>query len=334
MTTPLTFAHLNAKDAHRIKVLHQEKQEQWQNHLKDVKLIPEFLTSKICHKSGKFLGHYDDVTLATYIANIGFERTVVVLSKMAIHYVSPDWLYTDAQGLEDLSVADPVGYYIYCLTKTQWTPEQKRSPQPQDVAELNVIRFEIENKIRSGELTLEQVIATNDVSRLRLSVAPGSKDLETIDRVDLENLSDPETIYSAVMSSFDQWVAKQRRKDNLPKKKKNHNPWNSNLTTAAIGSIRSKVKGYGGFANQKRASQAKETWSAEMYLIATEVDGILGDLDIEELKYRFKKQSDTERKIKENKQQAMSNVATKSGKPIINPKISFGKIKVRSTGKQ
>jgi len=325
MTTPqpLTFQHINAKDAFRLKSLYEEKQQNREKQFENVQRLPEFLTHRICHKSGKLINKYDYCELVTCLAAIGFERTIVVLSKQAIHHTAPEWLYTDPIGLEQLSVADPIGYYIFCLTKTQWTREQQRSPKPEDIWTLYETRREIENKLSNQELSIKQIIATNDVSRLRLSVAEKASDLQDIEKVDTTTLTDPVAIYTTVMNNFNTWLAAQRRNHNLPKKKKTHNPYNSNVSIQAINSIRHKVAGYGGFQKQKRASQSRDTWTADMYMLANDLDEILTYDDVEELKYRMKRKTDKERKEKEERLDKLSKSHTKSGKPIYNPKIKF-----------
>ena len=229
--------------------------------------IPHFLKYEICKKSGKLLREIPEDEIANLIYDIGLERAIVVLSKKAISHVSNRWVYTDGKGLTRLAVIDPVGYYIFCLTKTKNFAET-----PQGVFDMHKIRCDIEQKLMSGKETIEDLLETNDMFRVRYSYLDKPSDTMDIELLTEEQKSTPSKVYDIICKNFSAWVKKKQEAD------KSH----GKLQIQAIEALRYSGSAYGGFPYQRlETSERNDTNSAYAFLLA---DFLLEDdfeIDIE-----------------------------------------------------
>lgn len=81
------------------------------------KRIDPFLLLKVCSKTGKQLGQWNDNELQEMIETNGIERTQTALVHMNISHIALPWIYTDGIALDKLMEIDPEGYYIYALSQ-------------------------------------------------------------------------------------------------------------------------------------------------------------------------------------------------------------------------
>lgn len=85
--------------------------------LADLATVPSTLQLRICFKSGKLLGKYHPQEIADAIAIHGSERTQTMLAMRYNSHCAIEWLQTDPTALDNLMENDPLGYYVYALSK-------------------------------------------------------------------------------------------------------------------------------------------------------------------------------------------------------------------------
>ncbi len=80
-------------------------------------IVPERLTKRICHKTGRVLSTYTHDELRKMIAVMGDTRTCTTLDRAWSTHTDECWLVTDSQALERLQTYDPLGFSVYCINQ-------------------------------------------------------------------------------------------------------------------------------------------------------------------------------------------------------------------------
>ena len=126
-----------------------------------------------CNKTGQLIREFNQDELIQLVKIHGEKRAKSYLARQSITYISPHWIYTDTEALNNLSLFDPIGYFVYAvfLTLPQTRLPEKGSKSfdmaPYKIEELQQ-RIALYNQAKT--FNTHDLIKTNEYLRRYLSI--------------------------------------------------------------------------------------------------------------------------------------------------------------------
>lgn len=218
-----------------------------------------------CCKTGQQIDYWSDDRIGQLIQTVGKIRAIEIMKIQSHNRVADHWLFTDGKALDQLSDNDPVGYFVYSLTKVliEFQPfvehlNTRNSQIAKDkITELKIIVYKQANKI-----PLIVLIRVNELMRRYLSIIQS--------RAAYKHLAFPETrmeyITDSVSSLEDFEQGMQKTLGNLIRYEYSRGKLKPNLTYQEVMDLKLSYKGWSNFRNQKKMASMTEI-EHTMYLL-------------------------------------------------------------------
>ncbi len=213
-----------------------------------------------CAKTGQQLDYWTDDKIGQLTQSIGKKRAIEIIELKSKDQIASNWLFTDHIALEKLSETDPVGYFVYAISKVliefqpfteaitvknSWNKDWAKNEK----AKLLSIVYNSANKI-----PLITIIRINELMRRYLSI--------TQSRTAYKHLAFSETRMEYITSSisyieeFEQNL--QTTISNLIKFEFLRGKLKPNLSYQDVMDLKLSYKGFSNFRYQKKLNSMSE----------------------------------------------------------------------------
>lgn len=221
-----------------------------------------------CSKTGQEIDYWTDEKISQLIQTIGKTRTIEIIKFKSKNQVSNSWIYSDGNALNKLSETDPVGYFVYAISKVliefqpfsetltiknSWNKEWAENERDK----LLPIVYNSTNKI-----PLIIIIRINELMRRYLSLIQSKSAYK--------HLAFPETRMEYITSSITYLEEFERGLQitisNLIKYEFSRGHLKTNLSYQDVMDLKITYKGYSNFRRQKKLASMTEI-EHTMYLL-------------------------------------------------------------------
>jgi hypothetical protein len=143
----------------------------------------DFDSCKIyCNKTGKYLASISTEEYRGLLHIHGSKRAQELLIVSAMQYTHPLWLHTDAKALEKLKLIDPIGYFIYAISRVYnrvYMKETYTQHNPKFEKEIKFARFQfvvcLRKQIETAEIPIAEIHEINEFATRYLSIVHTGK---------------------------------------------------------------------------------------------------------------------------------------------------------------
>lgn len=218
-----------------------------------------------CCKTGQQIDYWSNDRIGQLIQTVGSNRAIEVIKIQSRNRIADQWLFTDGKALDKLSDNDPIGYFVYSLSKVllEFQPfVEKLLTRESNIAKDKIIELKIIVYRQANKIPLIVIIRINELMRRYLSIIQS--------RAAYKHLAFPETRMEYVthsisdLEAFEQGL--QITLSNLIKYEFARGKLKPNLTYQEVMDLKLSYKGYSNFRHQKKMASMTEI-EHTMYLL-------------------------------------------------------------------